>query len=81
MQQLVFGNCRFIFQEKKTTISFSITIYKTCDTMTFPRNIYSARWYADRKMLIEATMEEMDEVFLKSPLGWTECPVQQLRSI
>ena len=71
MQQLVFEKGGFVYKEKKTTINFSITIHKACDTMMFPRNTYSGCWFADSKMLIQTTIGELDEVVLTKKLSLT----------
>ena len=60
-----------LFIRKKTTINFSMSILKTCDTMMIPRSIYSGRWSANRKMLIQTTIGELDEVVFTKNLSLT----------
>ena len=53
------------FQEKSDRFPFlALSVHEVCDAMTFPRSFIPERYSADRLLLIEIMIEEI-EVVLK----------------
>ena len=63
MQQLFFLERQVCFQEKSDHSQLlALSVHKIFDLMTFSRNVYNERCFADRNLLIEILLAEIDRV-------------------
>ena len=66
MQPMVFEKVMFVFQEQSDNVHmFTISVHKLCDASSFSEKSITGSCSADKKLLIEAMMEEIETVILK----------------